>query len=97
MLKTHQKFFEAASRYLQVLRVGRADFFFCECVGVRVGVSRAFFFLRECVSVLSLMSFFFLDVQVVPCSAHSSHICASHTRTIRLRPHALVTRGLMHW
>ena len=43
MLKTHQKFFEAASRYLQVLRVGRADFFFVvgvwECVLVSLALS----------------------------------------------------------
>ena len=60
MLKTHQKFFEAASRYLQVLRVGRVDFFFCGFVGVRVGVSRAFFFVAGvCLSLVTAVFFFF--------------------------------------
>jgi len=82
MLKTHQKFFEAASRYLQVLRVGRADFFCLQGVWECVLVSLAlFFFLLVCRSLVSAVFFFVLDVQVVPCSAHSSRICASHTHT----------------
>jgi hypothetical protein len=59
MLKTHQKFFEAASRYLQVLRVGRADFFFLQGVWECVLVSLALFFFLACVSQSCLCCLFF--------------------------------------
>ena len=81
MLKTHQKFFEAASRYLQVLRVGRADFFLLWVCGSACWcLSRFLFFAGVCLSLVPDV-FFFLDVRLCP-ALPTRRTYAHHTHAL---------------